>query len=646
MMSRDDNVGEPAIAHRADRRRSIGAEIKHQQGGVHFRVWAPSRRSVRVVIDADDLGNDRNAEFELPSESNGYFSGVFPAAHAGTLYRFRLDGGDLFPDPASRFQPRGPHGPSAVVDPSTYQWRHESPRVAPRDHVIYEMHIGTFTLEGTFMAAAANLAWLAGMGITTIEIMPLADFEGSFGWGYDGVDLWAPTRLYGQPDDFRRLIDVAHGAGLAVILDVVYNHLGPDGNYLGQFSESYFTDRYPNDWGQAINFDGPDAAPVREFFRENAAYWIDEYHLDGLRLDATQSIIDLGDHHIVAEIVASARAASRGGDLFIVAEHEEQKVCVIRPITDGGYGATAMWNDDFHHAAIVALTGRTEAYYTDYRGSPQEFVSAAKWGFLYQGQRYKWQKQPRGTDSRRMPAESFVWFLENHDQVANSAHGLRLHSLTSPGRLRAMTALLLLGPATPMLFQGQEFGSSAPFLYFADHEPELAEMVRSGRRRFLQQFRSLASEETQQILASPHDRKTFERCKLDLHEREENEAFVALHRDLLALRRSAAGQCLRNHGRMDGAVLSDRCFLLRGFLDDDSDALLIVNLGSDLHFDPAPEPLLAPPESRFWSPVWSSESPTYGGAGTASLESDDNWRFPGEAAVLLQAARRDVKEKP
>jgi maltooligosyltrehalose trehalohydrolase len=582
---------------------------------VHVRVWAPRRRTVSVVFE------NEKRQCELHAEADGYFAALIPDVRAGAAYRFRLDGDtQLFPDPASRFQPVGPHGPSVVVDPSAYRWRHASPRIADDAHVFYEMHIGTFTREGTYRAAAAELAWLAKTGITTLEVMPLNDFPGTFGWGYDGVNLWAPTRLYGEPDDLRGFVDAAHAAGLAVILDVVYNHLGPDGNHLKQFSESYFTDRYPNEWGESINFDGEESGPVREFFRDNAAYWIDEFHLDGLRLDATQSMVDHSGRHIVGEIISAARAAAAGRHIYVVVENEPQDTRMV-----DNYGANAMWNDDFHHAALVALTGKREAYYTDYLGNPQEFISAAKWGFLYQGQRYEWQKKPRGTDSRRIPRHKFIWYLANHDQVANSDRGARIHQLTSPGKLRAMTALQLLGPATPLLFQGQEFGATTPFLYFADHKPELAELVFKGRREFLSQFPSLA----QSSLAAPHDRETFERCKLDWRERDQHREFVALHSDLLILRRSVVGDDL------DGAVLSPHCFLLRYF----EDHLLIVNIGSDLDLRPSPEPLLAPPSGRTWSLIWSSEAPQYGGRGIRPVVTEEDIRIPAEAAVVLQATQ-------
>ena len=323
--------------------------------------------------------------------------------------------------------------------------------------------------------------------------MPVADFPGRFGWGYDGVNLFAPTRLYGRPDDFRQFVDQAHANGLAVILDVVYNHIGPDGNYLAAFSDAYFTDRYLNEWGEAINFDGPDAGPSREFFIANAGYWIDEYHLDGLRLDATQQMFDSSPTHILTEIGQRVREMARGRATIISSENEPQETKIVRPVEQGGYGLDALWNDDFHHSAMVALTGRNEAYYTDYHGTPQELISAVKYGYLYQGQHYSWQKQRRGTPALDLAPSVFVSFIQNHDQVANTARGERVHTQTSPGRYRAMTALMLLAPATPMLFQGQEIAASAPFLYFCDHDPELASMVKAGRTEFLRQFPSIRS---------------------------------------------------------------------------------------------------------------------------------------------------------
>jgi maltooligosyltrehalose trehalohydrolase len=621
----------------AARRYPIGAEVVPE--GVRFRVWAPKRRRVDVVLQADAGGDERVAP--LAAERGGYFSAVVEGAGDGSLYRFRLDGGDGFPDPASRFQPDGPHGPSQVVDPTRFAWDDAQWKGRSlRGQVIYEMHVGTFTREGTWAAAAEWLRDLAEDGVTVIEMMPIADFPGRFGWGYDGVDLFAPTRLYGTPDDLRAFVDEAHATGLAVILDVVYNHLGPDGNYLTQYSDAYFTDRHATDWGDAINFDGADSAPVRELYLANARYWIDEFHFDGLRLDATQDIHDEGPDHLLAAVVREVRTAARGRETIVVAENEPQHVRLVRPPAEGGFGIDGLWNDDLHHSAQVVLSGRREAYYTDYLGTPQELVSAMKYGYLYQGQRYKWQKKRRGTPSFGVPRAAFVSFIENHDQVANSPRGLRSHQTASPARLRAMTALVLLGPGTPMLFQGQEFAASAPFLYFADHVEELAAKVRAGRREFLAQWRSLALPEWDTCFADPADPRTFERCKLDHAERDTHVEAARLHRDLLRLRREdAVVSAQAGHG-MDGAVLGTDALLLRLFAPDGLDRLIVVNFGRDLHLDPAPEPLLAPPEGRRWRVLWSSEDRAYGGCGTVHPDTEDNWQLPGEAAIVLAPGER------
>jgi maltooligosyltrehalose trehalohydrolase len=551
-------------------------------------------------------------------------------------YRFRLDRAEAaLPDPASRFQPAGPHGPSEIVDPAAFTWTDHTWRGVSREQlIVYEMHIGTFTPEGSWVAASRELPALAELGITCLEIMPVAEFPGQFGWGYDGVDLFAPTRLYGRPDDFRHFVDRAHALGIAVILDVVYNHIGPDGNYLKSFSATYFTDRYENEWGEAINFDGPDAGPTREFFIANAGYWIDEYHLDGLRLDATQAIFDRSDDHIIAAICRRVRSVGRGRITFVVAENEPQHAKLARPAERGGYGLDALWNDDFHHSAMVALTGRHEAYYSDYRGRPAEFVAAAKYGFLFQGQRYQWQQKARGTPALDLPAESFVVFLQNHDQVANAGTGERCHALTSPGRLRAITAYFLLMPGIPMLFQGQEFAASSPFLYFADHDIDLSCDVREGRRTFLAQFPSLATSEMQAKLADPGDIDTFRRSVLDLSERQQHASIYALHRDLLELRRTdpVLGQ---RPCRVDGAALTDEAWMLRFFSPDGADRLLIVNLGRDLLLAPAPEPLLAPVEDQAWQLLWSSEAPLYGGSGGPTTDVNGDWLITGQCAVVL-----------
>jgi maltooligosyltrehalose trehalohydrolase len=630
------------------RRLPIGAECL-RSGGVHFRVWAPRAQGVTVVLGA---GGDEGGT-ALSAETSGYFSGFVPEAAEGTLYRFRLDKSGPYPDPASRFQPEGPSGPSRVVDPATFRWTDAGWTGAPlREQVIYELHVGTFTPEGTWEAARKRLGDLGDLGVTCIEMMPVAEFPGRFGWGYDGVNLFAPTRLYGEPDDLRRFVDEAHGHGLAVILDVVYNHFGPDGNYLREFSADYFTDRHKTDWGEAINFDGPGSEPVRELFLANARAWIDEFHMDGLRLDATQSIFDESGEHVLAAIGREVRAAARGRETIIVAENEPQQTRLVRPVERGGYGLDGLWNDDLHHSAMVALTGKREAYYTDYRGTPQELISAVKWGYLYQGQRYKWQRSRRGTPALDLPPSAFVAFIENHDQVANSALGQRVHQMTSPGCYRAMTAFLLLSPPTPMLFQGQEFASSSPFLYFADHRGELGDKVRQGRAAFLTQFPSIATPEMMATLPDPSDPGTFERCKVDFAERGRHESIYAMHRDLIRLRRRDPVFRAQRPRGVDGAVLGPEAFVLRFFAtpspeeDGGADRLLLVNLGVDLALDPAPEPLLAPPADTLWRILWSSDDVAYGGPGIAPIETRYNWRIPGHAAVVLEPMSADGAYDP
>jgi maltooligosyltrehalose trehalohydrolase len=529
-----------------------------------------------------------------------------------------------------------------VIDAGRFEWTDDRwPGVSCEGQVLYEMHIGTFTAAGTWEAAASHLPELARAGITVVEVMPVADFVGDFGWGYDGVDLFAPTRLYGRPDDFRAFVDRAHAVGLGVILDVVYNHLGPDGNYLGQFAPAYFSTRHRTDWGQAINFDGAHARPVREFFVANAGYWIAEFHVDGLRLDATQDVHDDSPEHVIAAIARRARDRAGSRTVWLVAENEPQDTALVRPVGAGGYGLDALWNDDFHHSAMVALTGRAEAYYGDYGGTPQELISAVKRGYLYQGQRNTWQGEERGTPALDVPAAAFVNFLQNHDQVANSLAGLRAHRLTSPGRYRALTALLLLGPATPMLFQGQEFAASSPFLFFADLPPELAKLVRAGRAEFLSQFPSLGGAETQAALPDPTSRLTFERSKLDPAERERHGEAYALHVDLLRLRREDPVFRARGAGKVDGAVLGPEALALR-FFDADAqpcDRLLCLNLGRDLALPTLAEPLLAPPKGARWTLLWSSEAVRYGGGGTRELDPAAGWFVPGHAAVVFGATR-------
>jgi len=624
-----------------ERKSPVGAE-RILDKGVHFRVWAPQRKAVKLVMNAQSENNEpigQTIDIQLQNEGNGYFSILVPDDRPGALYRYLLDDDPQpYPDPASRFQPQGPHGPSQVIDPSLFDWTdtHWS-GIEPYGQVIYEMHIGTFTHEGSWLAAAKELPELAALGVTVLEIMPVADFPGRFGWGYDGVNWFAPTRLYGIPDEFRYFVNQAHSLGLGVILDVVYNHLGPDGNYLSKFSSNYFSTRYKCDWGDPLNFDGPNSGAVRDYVLANTAYWIKEFHLDGLRIDATQQIFDSSSEHIIASIVQTARDAAAPRLTYVIAENEPQEAKIFFPFERGGFGVDALWNDDFHHTAMVAMTGRADAYYTDYRGFAQEFISTLKRGFLYQGQYYTWQEKGRGTPVLNIPPAKFINFIQNHDQIANSGSGKRVHLMTSPNRYRALTALFLLAPQTPMLFQGQEFAATSPFFYFADHKEEIAYLVAQGRSQFLAQFRALATPEMQARLPDPRDPITFTQSKLDLNERNINQEAYALHCDLLKLRRNdPVFQACQQNSRIDGAVLSPDALVIRFFGENPGDdRLLLVNLSRDLRLVPAPEPLLAPPKDCVWDAVWASESPRYGGMGLPPWPKQGNWYLQGESAVVL-----------
>jgi maltooligosyltrehalose trehalohydrolase len=610
------------------RRYPIGAELIGENQ-THFRVWAPKAQHVDLVLEESAAKNAKRTFHPLEAEESGYFSGVANIG-ADACYRFRVNNAENFhPDPASRFQPDGPHGSSCVVDPMKFHWTDLAwPGLKIKGQIMYEMHIGTFTREGTWRAAAEQLAELARIGITVVEMMPIADFPGKFGWGYDGVDLFAPTHLYGTPDDL----------GMGVILDVVYNHFGPDGNYLAVYSNDYLTRDKENDWGDSINFDGPNSGPVREFFITNGRYWIEEFHFDGFRFDATQSILDNSDEYIVGAIGRAARKAAGARSIILVAENERQEANLIRPRSEGGDDLDAVWNDDFHHGAVVALSGRREAYYTDYLGSPQEFISAAKYGYLFQGQPYVWQEAPRGTPTFGAPPEAFVAFIENHDQVANTAVGERLRFQTSPGRYRAVTALLLLGPWTPLLFQGEEFGASTPFTFFTDTgDGPMREAIRKGRFEFLAQFPSLAADEVQKRLPVPSDPGVFANSKLDFAEREKNKHFYDMHVELLRLRREDSRFREQKSDGVDGAVLGPKSFVLRYFSDGSADdRLLVVNLGERQTLAPIPEPLLAPPLGLEWETLWSSESIRYGGLGMTTVATQDSWTLPAEAAVALR----------
>jgi maltooligosyltrehalose trehalohydrolase len=622
--------------------RFIGARANSD--GTYFRLWAPLAKFVELMVEK------KSGRFPLNAEGQGYFSAVIHGIQAGNRYKYVVNGGEPFPDPASRYQPEGPHGPSQVVDPSAFRWSANEgswPGVSLAGQVFYELHVGTFTPEGTFLSSIGEFRRLKDLGITVIECMPLAEFPGNVGWGYDGVSLFAPFHHYGTPDDLRRLVDAAHEQGLGIILDVVYNHLGPDGNYLGKYSADYFSGK-DTEWGEGINFDGKNSVPVRNFFLANAALWISEYHFDGLRLDATQSIRDNGVHgmHILAEIAIEVRKAAGYRKTILAAENEPQDSCLVSPVEEHGYGLDAVWNDDFHHSAVVALTGRREAYFSDHLGRPQEFISAAKYGYLYQGQYYAWQNHPRGTSSLSVDPSAFITFLENHDQMANFGRSLHLRLGTSAARYRAMTALWLLGPGTPMFFQGQEYGAETPFYYFAGHQGELGRAVSKGRHKFMMQFANQDTRAMGACLKDPSHFETFVQSRLDPTEQARHPEIVKLHKDLLALRRDDAvvsGQLDRS---IDGAVLGEHCFVLRYLTATHDDRLLVVNFGTGLDLPHLPEPLVGPPRGHQWEVKWSSESPEYGGFGAYAPGRFGAWHVVGESTQLLLPVRADDSFNP
>ena len=598
--------------------------------GVSFRVWAPHIHRVEVIFSLAE-----QKTLELSRDSDGFHAGRAPGVRAGALYGYRIDGAGPYPDPYSRFQPAGPHGPSMTVDPTVYAWQdHEWRGLHATRQIVYELHIGTFTPEGTFAAAAEQLGALQRLGVTCVELMPVNEFAGRWGWGYDGVDLFAPFHLYGTPDTLRAFVDSAHRVGLGVVLDVVYNHVGADGNYLPHFSQDYFTEKYANDWGKTFNYS---LEPVRRFAIDNAAAWIREYHMDGLRLDATQSIHDPGHPALLAAISRETRAAAHPRTIVLSAEDYLQRAELLVPVEEGGAGLDQLWNDDFHHSSRVALTGNRGGYFRHYRGSAQELLSTLKHGFLFQGQFDAWKGENRGSSALHHSKSAFVSFTQNHDQVANTLYGRRLGKLTSPGRARAVTAALLLGPHTPLLFMGQEFDSSSLFAYFADYEGKVAEQLWATRKREIEVFEQYASAAAQAVILDPCAPDTFLRSKLNFHERESHAATYRLYQDLLVLRREDAVLSRRPLPRLDGAVLGDQAFVLRWFDAEGADRLLLVNFGGESERRAVAEPLLAPPARRSWLRKWSSEDPRYDGMGSAEPVSDTGWILQAETASFLVA---------
>jgi maltooligosyltrehalose trehalohydrolase len=514
---------------------ALGAWIRDR--GVSFRVWAPTKNQVDLLLEP---GCAAQRCERLQRSHDGTFVGTFETVKPGDLYMYRVDGEGPYPDPCSRFQPQGVHGPSAVIDPSEFDWSDREWQGVPLERaVIYELHVGTFTPAGTFAGVAARLPYLAELGVTAIQLMPVADFPGTRNWGYDGVSLFAPCRQYGTPDDLRRLVDAAHRTGIAVLFDVVYNHFGPDGAYGGVFSPFYRSPRHHSPWGAAINLDGAHSDAVRAFFIENALHWLHEYHADGLRLDATHWLQDDSNPHFVAELAQRVREAT-DRPVLLVSEDDRNLATIVRQGQEGGWGMDAVWADDFHHHVRRRSAGDCDGYYQDYSGAMTDVAATLRHGWFYCGQYSEYAGASRGTSPAGVPLERMIICLQNHDQIGNRPFGRRLHHQIDPALYRALSALLLFSPETPLLFMGQEWAASTPFLFFTDHNPELGRLVTEGRRREFARFKAFADEETRSRIPDPQAATTFEASRLCWDERvlDPHAGTLKLYRSLLSLRQT------------------------------------------------------------------------------------------------------------
>ena len=546
-------------------------------GGTFFRVWAPKVKSLSVRI----LTGKEDRVVRLPEEGNGYFAATVSGVSEGTGYFYLLDDGTERPDPASRFQPKGVHGPSQVVNPAGFPWTDGGWQGIPLDtYVIYELHVGTFTEEGTFEAIIPRLDYLVELGVTAVELMPVGQFPGERNWGYDGVYPYAPQNSYGGPEGLKRLIDACHARGVAVILDVLYNHLGPEGNYLNCFGH-YFSDRYRTPWGDAVNFDGPYSDGVRHYFISNALYWVTEFHIDTLRLDAIHGIFDFSARHILQELSEAVHGQARvhGRELHVIAESSLNDVRTITPPEFGGHGLDAQWNDDFHHALRTVLTGEQDGYYVDF-GDFSQLVKAFREGFVYSGQYSRYRKRRHGCSSTLISPAKFVVFSQNHDQVGNRMRGDRLARAVSLEKLKLAAGAVLLSPYLPLLFMGEEYGETAPFPYFVSHgDPELVEAVRRGRK---QEFASFA---WQGDIPDPQAEETFLAAKIDPELRHEgvHRTLFSLYRELIRLRKEL--NPLRKFSREDMEIVGiepEKILVMRRWSGGD-EILCLFNLDDRQH---------------------------------------------------------------
>jgi maltooligosyltrehalose trehalohydrolase len=587
----------------------FGASVRNG-GQTEFRVWAPKVKSLAVRILG---GHPRTIPMtrestlaESKPEFGAEFVATVPGVGEGTDYFYVLDGERERPDPVSRWQPRGVHGPSRIVDPGSFVWSDQNwAGIALKDFIIYELHTGTFTAEGTFESIIPRLPYLRDLGITAIEIMPVAEFPGNRNWGYDGASLYPPQSSYGGPSGLKKLVDACHQHGLAVVMDVVYNHLGPEGNYLPEFARC-FTDAHHTPWGKAINFDGPESDGIRRWVIDNALYWLGEYHVDALRLDAIHGIYDFGARHILEELSEAVQNQARllKRQAWIIAESDLEDVRLINPRTAGGYALDAQWHDDFHHALYTLLTGEQQGFLMDF-GKLADLAKSIREGFVFDRKYSRYRQRRYGSSSKNRPGEQFVGFIQNHDQVANTSRGQRLSTLVSPEKQKLAAVLTLCSPFLPLLFMGEEYAETAPFLFFTSFEdPHLINAVREGRKR------ELGAHYSENDFADPQAQGTFECCKLDWSkpERSPHTEISRLHRDLISLRKQhpCLGNCRKD---LTGIQFDEQSKFLAMKRTDPSGraALIVCNFSSEAQTIP-----VAPAPSNWQLSLWTGD-PAYGG---------------------------------
>jgi len=601
----------------------FGASVRSGYS-VEFRVWAPNLTNLAVRVMGGNEG-EPSRTIPMRQSSDSEFVATVPQVGAGADYVYVLDGERERPDPVSRWQPGGVHAPSRVVDPASFRWSDQGWSGIPlRDFIIYELHTGTFTREGTFESVIARLPYLRDLGITAIEIMPVAEVPGHRNWGYDGASLYAPQSSYGGPTGLKKLVDACHQHGLAVVLDVVYNHLGPEGNYLPEFAPC-FTDTHHTPWGKAINFDGPESDGVRRFIIDNALYWLTEYHVDALRLDAIHGIYDFGARHILDELSQAFQDQARRlqRQAWLIAESDLEDVRIINPRAKGGYAFDAQWHDDFHHALYALLTGQREGFLMDF-GAVANLSKSVTEGFVFDWRYSHYRRRHYGSSSKNRPGEQFVGFIQNHDQVANTSRGKRLSSLVSSGQQKLAAVLTLSSPFLPLLFMGEEYGETAPFLYFTSFDdPGLAAAVTAGRKK------ELGSHYSESEFADPQAPGTFEHCKLDWSKTEvsPHAEILRLYRDLISLRRRHLSLANCRKELTEIQFNEQRKWLLMKRSDPSgSGALLVFNFSSEAQSIPVLD------SDHSWRlALWTGDAIYGGGSGPRPVER------PGSVSQLLLA---------